>query len=104
MADDSDLLIAITSDEASDSWGFVGVVKIGEVEAYRTIEAFPSHGEAVRATQALVAGALGELLAGQEWRSVREATGKAPLRQDFNIGAFQSLRRRPRTPEEPPSG
>lgn len=101
MADDSDLLISVSTDEASDSWGFVGLVKVGEVEAYRTIEAFPSHGEALRATQALVAGALGELLAGQEWRSVREATGKAPLRKDFNIGAFQSLRRG--RPTEPPS-
>jgi hypothetical protein len=96
MGDDSGLLISVTTDAASDSWGFVGVVKVGEVEAYRTIEAFPSRGEALRATQGMVAGALGELLAGQEWRSVREATGKAPLRQDFNIGAFQSIRRPPK--------
>jgi hypothetical protein len=102
MADDSDLLIAISTDEASDSWGFVGVVKIGDVEAYRTIEAFPSHGEALRATQALVAGALGELLAGQEWRSVREATGKPPLRKDFNFSAFRWSRGLGK-PAEPPT-
>lgn len=92
---DGDLLISISADEASDSWGFVGVVRVGEVEAYRTIEAFPSHGDALRATQTLVAGVLGELLAGQEWRSVRESTGRPPTRQDFNIGAFQSIRRQP---------
>ena len=50
-----------------------------------------------------MAGALGELLAGQEWRSVREATGKAPLRKDFNIGAFQSLRHQSGRSTEPPS-
>ena len=82
--------ISIDIDEASDSWGFVGVVKVGEVEAYRTVEAFASQSEALAHTQVLVAGTLGELLAGQEWRHVRDTTthGGAPTREDFKLSAL----------------
>jgi hypothetical protein len=71
----------------------VGVVKIGEVEAFRTLEAFPSQAEALRATQRLMGDVLGELLAGREWRTVRDSTGQPPTRQDFNISAFRTSRR-----------
>ena len=93
MVRDGDMLISITTDEASDSWGFVGVVRVGEVEAFRTLEAFPSQAEALQATQRLVGDVLGELLAGREWRTVRDSTGQPPTRQDFNISAFRTSRR-----------
>jgi hypothetical protein len=89
----SSISISISTDEASDSWGFVGVVKVGVVEAFRTLEAFASRSEALEATQDLMGGVLGEMLAGREWRTVRDATGQPPTRQDFNIGAFRSSRR-----------
>jgi len=94
MAQDGEMLVSVTTDVASDSWGFVGVVKVGQAEAFRTLEAFPSRAEALAATQALMGGVLGELLAGREWRTVRDATGQPPTRQDFNISAFRSSRRR----------
>lgn len=86
----SGLLISIEVAEASDSWGFVGLVKVGDAEAYRTLEAFPAPGEALAHTQKLVAGMLGELLAGQEWRRVRDETthGGAPTRQDFRLNSL----------------
>src|ERR1043166_8138842 len=79
------LLITVDVDEARDSWGFVGVVRVGEAEAYRTLEAFPSRVEAVEHTQQLLGGVLGELLAGQEWRRVRDGAEHscAPTRKDF---------------------
>ncbi len=93
MVQDGEMSISIATDEASDSWGFVGVVKVGEAEAFRTLEAFPSRTEALHATQELMGGVLGELLAGREWRTVRDATGQPPTRQDFNISAFRRSRR-----------
>ncbi|HWC35090.1 MAG TPA: hypothetical protein VG650_09710 [Mycobacteriales bacterium] len=86
----SGMLISIDIDEASDSWGFVGVVKVGEAEAYRTLEAFPSVSGAEEHAQALVAGVLGELLAGQEWRHVKESKPHdgAPTRKDFRLGSL----------------
>lgn len=86
----TEMLIRITSDEASDSWGFVGVVLVGEVEAYRTLEAFSTPSEAAAACQRLVADAFGEVLAGREWRAVRDERGALPTRQDFNLSAMRS--------------
>jgi hypothetical protein len=83
-----DVLITLGCDPASDSWGFVGVVKVGELEAYRTLEAFPSPADALTATQEIVAGVLGELLAGAEWRRVRESKGGPPTRRDLALGIF----------------
>jgi hypothetical protein len=34
VGDESDLLLKISTSPASDSWGFVGVVLVGEQEAY----------------------------------------------------------------------
>lgn len=87
--DHETLLISLTTDQASTSWGFVGVVKVGDVEAYRTLGAFTSPGEALRVTQVIMATVLGELLAAAEWRGVREAIGNAPRRTDLNLGVFQ---------------
>ena len=82
----SEILVTVGSDVASDSWGFVGVVKVGQFEAYRTLEAFPTPLEAQNAAQEILAGILGELLAGAEWRRVREAKGAPPTRKDLALG------------------
>jgi hypothetical protein len=84
----AEMLISISSDPASDSWGFVGVVRIGEAEAYRTLEAFPDPASAILAAQNLTAGVLGELLAGQEWRAVRDGKNTPPTRRDFNFSVL----------------
>lgn len=89
------LTISIGADAASDSWGFVGVVKVGSSEAYRTLEAFPTPRDATDAAQLLMADVLGEMLAGREWRGVRDDKGAPPTRQDFNLSAL-----RPPTPVE----
>jgi len=83
------MLISIGVDTASDSWGFVGVVKVGDYEAYRTIGSFATPAEAEQETQILVGGILGELLAGAEWRRVREATGAAPTRKDLGLSVLR---------------
>jgi hypothetical protein len=83
------LLISIDSDAASDSWGFVGVVKVGDYEAYRTIESFATPAEAERETQQIVGGVLGELLAGAEWRRVRDTTKSAPTRRDLGLAVLR---------------
>lgn len=93
----SQVSIDIGAETASDSWGFVGVVTVGEVEAYRTLEAFPTPSDAERATQQLVASVVGELLAGVEWRRVRNATGATPTRRALALEVLKSqLRGRPR--------
>ena len=84
----NEMVISVGADEASDSWGFVGVVRVGPVEAYRTLEAFASPELAVAAVERLVADVLGEFLAGREWRAVRDEAGAPPTRQDFNFSAL----------------
>lgn len=86
----SDMSIHIGADEASDSWGFVGVVSVGDAEAYRTLEAFTTPSDAVAAVQRLVADGLGELLAGREWRAVRDERGALPTRRDFSFSALRT--------------
>ena len=83
------LLISIETDAASDSWGFVGVVKVGAYEAYRTIESFATRAQAEHETQLIVGGVLGEMLAGAEWRRVREVTGSAPTRRDLGLSVLR---------------
>lgn len=80
------LLIRIGSAPASDSWGFVGRVLVGEHEAYRTIRAYPTPGEALCAAQKLMAEVLGALLAAQEWRTAQEEFGHAPRRTELDFG------------------
>jgi hypothetical protein len=90
------LFIKIDSSPASDSWGFVGRVLVGEHEAYRTIRAYPTPGEALSAAQELMAGVLGALLAGQEWRIAQEEFGHAPRRTELDFGlAARTARSRP---------
>ncbi|HEY2296675.1 MAG TPA: hypothetical protein VGH43_03015 [Jatrophihabitans sp.] len=96
----SALPITIEVDTASDSWGFVGVVKVGKYEAYRTIESFATPAEAEQETQAIVGGVLGEMLAGAEWRRVRETTGATPTRRDLSL----SVLKRSHAPAPPPPG
>ena len=88
----SDIPIRSSADVASDSWGFVGVVTVGDQEAYRTLEAFPTPLAATEAAQRLVAGLLGELLAGREWGAMRDQTGGVPTRRDFNLSALRRRR------------
>lgn len=88
-----DIVISIGADPSSDSWGFVGVVLVGGCEAYRTIEAFPTPQDAKEATQGIVGLVLGELLAGAEWRQVRDRSGTAPTRDDLALGVLRSAAR-----------
>lgn len=80
------LLITITSTPASDSWGFVGVVSVGDQEAYRTIRAYTAPGDALQATQRLLADVLGTLMAGQEWGAAQADFGHAPRRTELEFG------------------
>jgi hypothetical protein len=86
MSDENEMFIKIRSSPASDSWGFVGVVLVGEHEAYRTIRAYDSPRAALSETQQLLAGVLGALMAGQEWRSAQDDFGHAPRRVELEFG------------------
>jgi hypothetical protein len=83
---DDDVLITITTSPASDNWGFVGVVAVGDHEAYRTIRAYPAPGEALLATQGLLADVLGGLMAGQEWAAAQSEFGHPPRRTELEFG------------------
>jgi hypothetical protein len=85
----SEMLISVGAEQASDAWGFVGVVKVGDHEAYRTLEAFTTPSDASAEAQRLMATVLGELLAGCEWRQMRDQLGSVPLRRDFAMDAFK---------------
>jgi hypothetical protein len=79
-------LVTLSSAPASDSWGFVGVVNVGEYEAFRTIRAYTSPADALSATQRTLAGVLGVLMAGQEWQLTRDELGHAPRRVELEFG------------------
>lgn len=87
------VLISLRSEPASDSWGFVGVVAVGDYEAYRTIRAHTTPDEALTAAQQLLADVLGSLLAGQEWRSAQGEFGHAPRRTELQFGLRASSKR-----------
>ena len=78
--------ITIDSAPASDGWGFVGRVLIGDLEVYRTIRAHTTPSEALVATSRLLSGVLGPLLAGQEWTEATEELQHAPLRSELGFG------------------
>jgi hypothetical protein len=80
------LMITITTTPASDSWGFVSVVSVGDQEAYRTIRAYTAPGDALQATQRLLADVLGTLMAGQEWGAAQADFGHAPRRTELEFG------------------
>ena len=86
MAGSEPLTVSLDTAPASDSWGFVGRVMIGEHEAYRTLAAFPTPTEAEQAVREILAGVLGPLLAGEEWRRVQQSAGHTPLRRDLMLG------------------
>lgn len=86
MGTEEGLLITVSASEASDSWGFVGVVNVGHTEAYRTIRAYDSPRLALEGTQRVLADVLGALMAGQEWRSAQDEFGHAPLRTELEFG------------------
>ena len=87
-----ELFVKVDTAPASDNWGFVGRVLIGEHEAYRTIRAYPTPAEALTEAQRLVAGILGSMLAGQEWRSAQDEFGHAPRRTELDFGLTAKLR------------
>ena len=80
------LLMRIDATPASDSWGFVGRVLIGDLEAYRTIRSYVTPTEASQAASRLLAGALGPLLAGQEWSLASGEVGHAARRIELGFG------------------
>jgi len=86
MEEPEELLITISASPASDSWGFVGDVAVGDQEAYRTIRAYDAPAEALGATQRLLADVLGGLMAGQEWGSAQSEFGHAPRRTELDFG------------------
>ncbi len=88
-----ELFVTVDSAPASDNWGFVGRVLVGDHEAYRTIRAYSTPGEALDAAQGLVAGVLGALLAGQEWRGAQEEFGHVPRRTELDFGLGAKVRR-----------
>ena len=88
------LLISVGCDMASDAWGFVGTVSVGSTEAFRTLEAFPTRREALTAAETLMAEVLGEMLAGREWRRIRDEHGHTPTREDFGFSALKASRER----------
>ncbi|HET9842604.1 MAG TPA: hypothetical protein VFQ01_11420 [Nocardioides sp.] len=79
-------LVTISTSPASDSWGFVGIVSVGDQEAYRTIRAHTAPGDALQATQRLLADVLGTLMAGQEWSAAQNEFGHAPRRAELEFG------------------
>jgi hypothetical protein len=86
MAAEPRFLISLGSSPASDSWGFVGTVSVGDQEIYRTLLAHSTPQEALAATQALVGRVLGGLLAGEEWRESEQQLGHPPRRTDLSFG------------------
>ncbi|NPC97301.1 hypothetical protein [Nocardioides sp. zg-DK7169] len=85
MTDDH-LIISVETVEASDSWGFVGVVRVGGIEAYRTIRRYSSPSAAHTAAVQLLVNTVGILLAGQEWRGAAEEFGHPPHRVELGFG------------------
>lgn len=83
-----ELPLLVRAEPGSDSWGFVGVVDVGLVEAYRTLEAFPTPAEASAAAEGLVAELFGALLAAQEWRAIRADRGELPTRDHFHFSVM----------------
>ncbi len=84
------MTITVETVPASDNWGFVGRVLVGDHEAYRTLRAHATPTEAQSAAQSLLGDVLGTLLAGQEWRAAHAEFGHAPRRTelDFGLGAL----------------
>ena len=83
---DNPVNITLDCAPASDGWGFVGRVLVGEHEAYRTIRAHPTPSDAVAAASRLLAGVLGPLLAGREWTEATDELHHVPLRSELGFG------------------
>lgn len=81
----SQAILTVNAVEASDSWGFVGVVSVGSREAYRTMRAYATPGDAIDAVERLLGQFIGTLLAGHEWREAVAEFGHAPLRSELGL-------------------
>ncbi len=79
-------LIKVTADPTGDGENFVGVVEIGEVQAYRTLRRFRSEETAQAWAVELLRDALGSLLAGEEWLRVKSDLDRVPRRIDLFSG------------------
>lgn len=89
----SDMLIRVGADRAASGRGFVGVVRVGERDAYRTLRVFSTPESAEDAATSTVSGALGAVLAAVEWRTVQEEMGAPPAPDDFKSGADRKAER-----------
>ena len=81
------VVIQIDALALTDDHTFIGRVRVGDVEAYRTIRSYAASVDAKRAAAHLLAGLLGPRLAGQEWHALRSATDHTPRRTDFQSTA-----------------
>jgi hypothetical protein len=73
--------------------GFVGILAVGDHEAYRTIRSWASPHDALNATERLLSGALGSLMAAEEWRTATEEFGHAARRTELGYGLSQQTSR-----------
>jgi hypothetical protein len=71
MQDDHPL-ISLDALEARGAWGFVGVVRVGDHEAFRTLRRYPVPSDARAAVEHLLAHVLGAMLRGQERRAAAD--------------------------------
>ncbi len=79
-------LIRVTADRTDDGEHYVGVVDIGEVQAYRTLRRFRSEASAQGWAVELLRDALGGMLAGEEWLRVKSDVERVPRRMDLFSG------------------
>ncbi len=79
-------LIKVTADTTDDGEHYVGVVDIGEVQAYRTLRRFRSEETAQAWAVELLRDALGSMLAGEEWLRVKSDLDRVPRRMDLFSG------------------
>ncbi len=73
-------LISSDALEARGAWGFVGVVCVGDHEAFRTLRSYPVPSDARAAAEQLLASVLGTMLRGQERRAAAEDPDPDPRR------------------------
>jgi hypothetical protein len=65
-------LISLDAREAHGAWGFVGVVRVGDHEAFRTLRSYPVPSDARAAVEQLLAHVLGAVLRCQEHRAAAD--------------------------------
>ena len=76
-------LMSLDAVESRDAWGFVGVVRVGDHEAFRTPRSYPVPSDARAAVEQLLAHVLGTMLAGQERRAAADEPAPGPRRSEL---------------------